>query len=559
MVRQGGAIYVAEQLQLLVTKCVFEDNSAQNDAGAILAILNVTLNIRETTFVGNKAIEGGTINSQRQVHLQIINCVFKDNSAQVVAGAIVAAFNVTLNIQGTTFLGNKAWQPGAIQVEQQVHLRITNCTFENNSAQNIAGAIGAADNVTLDIQRTTFVGNKALAHDGGAIGASHNATLILRETSFIDNKASLVGGAITVHTASYLAITNCAFEDNSSQQMGGGIIGYNNSTLDIRGTRFTRNRAEWGGGIDTNTNVYLRVTDCTFVDNHAEETGGAIAADCDAVFQIQGTNFTRNSASQGGAIDVPMQVNITKCRLDRNSASDFGGALLVSGNATLEIRETNFTGNSASRAGGALGVLQSQCHVVRSVFHSNTAIATGGAMSIESPSLLQIENTNFTKNNSSNGGAIDIDANSKLQANVCSFWDNHANKAVGAIGLEYKSTVVIESCHFLSNHALNGAGGGVILNNPEYASLRDTFFLRNVASDRGGAIAIGGGTVLIDNITCVGNRDVSGTGGGCLSTEHVTLTLTNSEISENIDEHEFGGGLSDAYSRIQVGYHDYLY
>ena len=43
---------------------------------------------------------------------------------------------------------------------------MTNCTFEDNFSQVTAGAISAT-NVTLHVQETTFVGNKA--EDAGVI------------------------------------------------------------------------------------------------------------------------------------------------------------------------------------------------------------------------------------------------------------------------------------------------------------------------------------------------------------------------------------------------------
>ena len=52
----GGAVFVATHSQLLMTNCRFEDNSAQYGAGAIGAGLNVTLDVQGTMFVGNKAL-----------------------------------------------------------------------------------------------------------------------------------------------------------------------------------------------------------------------------------------------------------------------------------------------------------------------------------------------------------------------------------------------------------------------------------------------------------------------------------------------------------------------
>ena len=74
---------------------MFEENLAQLLAGAISGRMNVTLDIQATSFVGNKAEVGGAIVSQQEVHLSIANCTFKDNSAQFKAGAVFKIKNVT--------------------------------------------------------------------------------------------------------------------------------------------------------------------------------------------------------------------------------------------------------------------------------------------------------------------------------------------------------------------------------------------------------------------------------------------------------------------------------
>ena len=74
--------------------------------------------------------------------------------------------------------------------------------------------------------------------------------------------------------------------------------------------------------------------------------------------------------------------------------------------------------------------------------------------------------------------------------------------------------------------------------------------LRNVATNRGGAVAINGATnAIIDNITCVGNQSPR---GGCLFITSVVLTLIKSDISENFG-HQYAAGIAADYSRIQVG------
>ena len=229
-----------------------------------------------------------------------------------------------------------------------------------------------------------------------------------------------------------------------------------------------------------------------------------------------------------------VQLSFTKCRMEHNFADDIGGALIAQDNVKIEIRETIFTGNSASGDGGALWVLQSECYSLRSVFRGNTAkTEEGGALHIDSRSLLNVKDTNFTSNNGSSGGGIYIAGNSMQKTNIY-------------------YTAVIENCRFLSNNALTASGGAINLNNPEHVSVRDTLFLRNEASGDGGAMRIHGGTVNLDNVRCIGNYAWSS--GGCLDTYSVTLKVNNSDISQNFIENGYGVGVHARYSRIQVGF-----
>ena len=188
------------------------------------------------------------------------------------------------------------------------------------------------------------------------------------------------------------------------------------------------------------------------------------------------------------------------------------------------------------------------CYVVQSVFNCNSANGLGGAVYTVSKSSVQVENTNFTNNNATDGGAINIDSTSNLQTNMCSFRKNFGKRDGEAIKLNDNSAAIIESCHFLSNHARSG--GAVDVNYPKHVSVISTVLLINIASDSGGAIYISNcADVIINNITCIGNKVPSS--GGCLYIDSVTLTLNNSDISENFGNY-VGSGVHASYSRIQV-------
>ena len=553
--------------------------------GAILAKLNVTLDVQETTFIGNKASDdGGAINIQNHAYLRMTNCVFDENISGRLGGAISAAFNATLHVQETTFVSNKAFQyAGGITAGQNATLYTEETTFVGNKAQ-YAGAIFAHVQANLFLDETTFVGNKASGEGGainiqqqaylrmtncvfdeniserlgGAIAAAANTTLEIQETNFTHNRATMQGGAIDIDIPkTYLGVTDCMFENNHVEHLnylglGGAIFGGYGIILEIQGTSFTRNSAWQSGAINIDTLGYLSVTDCTFEDNRATYIAGAIYSGYQAVLEINGSYFSNNSAPEGGAINVQTESNLSLsyCEFKYNFASVDGGAVTVMSNVKLKVEKNNFTDNSAYRLGGALLMdTGTECHMEWCVFLRNAAKVAGGAVFVVSNSSLRTEYTNFMNNNANNGGAISIQGNSKLQTKMCSFWENFAKQAGGAITLKGYSSAVIETCHFLSNHAVSG--GALEINNSEHVSVHSTSFLRNVASAAGGAISISDGTdVIIDNITCINNQSPGN--GGCLVVYSAILTLTNSDISENIGR-GLGAGVTITDSKIQVG------
>ena len=597
-----GILFLLNNSSMRISDSSISQNVASSPGYSAISIQDgIHADVHDTVFRNNSALVGGALIAQEECRVTLTNCNFSSNKA--IIGKTPQIFNnskvdlrraphtldqntmrlyvpISPTLFNQTSLGDKKrkviaprllvkssilkkisvqkedgllepdpGQGGTIYVATQSQLLVTNCTFEDNSAQSWGGAIVTVFNATLRVQETTFVGNKA--PDAGAIFAALNTTLHIGETTFVGNKASDDGGAINIQEHSYLRMKHCLFDNNMSQRSGGAICGGFNATLNIHQTNFTCNRAEQGGAIEIDRQSYLHSTDCTIKDNHAEEIGGAIAGGLQAVLEINGSYFSNNSALQGGAIDVQHQANLslTNCRLEGNFASEFGGAIAAwtTGSAILRIRETNFTGNSAHDGGALVVDILLDCHVVSAVFNGNTAKDSGGAVHVRSKSSVQVEKTNFTNNNATDGGAIYIQGNSKLQTNMCSFWKNFARTAGGAIMLEGYSTAVIESCHFQSNHAVRGGAVGV--NQPEHLSVLSTSLLRNVASD-GGAIAIGNGAdVIINNITCVGNHGLDG--GGCLNVDSVTLTLNNSDISENFG-HDYGAGVTAVHSEIQV-------
>ena len=71
----GGAIYIRQKVQLLITNCLLNENTADNKGGAIRGRDDVTLEISNTKLNNNKAsTDGGAINVYLSSQLLIINC-----------------------------------------------------------------------------------------------------------------------------------------------------------------------------------------------------------------------------------------------------------------------------------------------------------------------------------------------------------------------------------------------------------------------------------------------------------------------------------------------------
>ena len=563
----GGAVGVAVKCQLLMTNCVFEDNSAQNSAGAISAALDVTLDIRETTFASNKALvyDGGVINVGYQVQLRIINCVFDNNLSQRDGGAINGDFNTTVDVQETIFASNKALRDGGAIYIQEVQLRIKNCLFEENTSERIGGAILGAFNAALDVQETTFLGNKAL-HEAGAIDVEHradlqikncafdnntsgqvggaifggfNSTLDVQGTTFANNTALYEGGAIDAQQQVHLGIKNCVFEDNTSEQLGGAIIIIENTMLDIEQTNFTRNSALRGGAVHLNSACFLHATSCVFEDNHGRGFGGALAGGIDAVLEVDRSLFLNNSAL-------------------------FAAAIFSTSNVTLDVQETAFVGNKASSDSGAILVkYQATLRIMNCTFQDNVSQrGLGGAIVGGYNVTVAAKHTYFTRNRAVQGGAIDVDKQSFLHVTDCKFEDNYANLG-GAIFGGFNLVCVINGSYFLNNRASQGGainvqqnvnalitnsrlernfiygglGGGIMALEFVKIKIRETNFTYNNASGRGGALFIDSQSEC-HVARCVFYSNTASTSGGAVgvylkSSLHVEYSnFTNNNSSD---------------------------
>ena len=120
--------------------------------------------------------------------LTIQNCVFENNGGAI---EISALEKVTISIKDTTFEANSALNYAAIDLymPKQSTATISNCIFNNNKADNEAGAIYIRGNevFTVNILNSTFNSNSASRYSAiYAYGGTGN----IKNNVFINNKGS---------------------------------------------------------------------------------------------------------------------------------------------------------------------------------------------------------------------------------------------------------------------------------------------------------------------------------------------------------------------------------
>ena len=262
--RQGPGEAIAGDGALLVgsratiSNCRFADlGQTQNPSfGGGLAAYDSRLLLLDVTFIRCSAgFRGG-------------GAYFEDSNVQVVRG---------------NFVENQMdFASGAGLDAQDSDLRLVECTFEDNRANEVGGAIRVSGG-NLVVDSSAFLNNDSGidSYDGGAIWCDAES-IVLKDSAFTGNIGKLGGGAF-LRVSDQGLVERCTFEGNIATGMGqfgsgGGAIDAGPGIVVLRST-FVDNTADDafsnGGGAVRGA---VRSINCTFVGNRAlPGTPGTIA------------------------------------------------------------------------------------------------------------------------------------------------------------------------------------------------------------------------------------------------------------------------------------------
>ena len=291
---------------------------------------------------------------------------------------------LTLNLRDLTirnFYGGGGGY-GALYGEDYVLDRVR--MDHNGSPAGLSGAISGS-NITV---RNSIVSKNYSSSSGGAISASR---FVASYSTFSDNVAGGRGGAIVASTGSLARVD--LFRNRAAYD-GGAVAVSGSGTFTVTRSRFWKNHSAEDGGALWSSSLDVKVILSRFTSNVSEKRGGAVYTQSGSL-DVVSSRFGHNRAAQrAGAIGSTSQRSfaVSRSTFYKNSASDFGGAIVVNQTTGAQkVERSIFLQNSASLGGGAL-------------FMDGGDSEVGGVTA----DLRGVRWNSFLRNSGADGGAITV-------------------------------------------------------------------------------------------------------------------------------------------------------
>ncbi len=264
---------------------------SNNSFGGGIYVLSGGVTVRNCLFTANHATCGGGISTNLGVS-RISNCTFTGNSAYSLGAGYYA------------YIAGGGW--------------ITDCLFENNVSQHMAGAASVSGRTVLS--NCVFRNNRSTHHAGAVlIENSSSESPTITHCQFVGNRTETEGGALLVQQNVAPVIAYSTFQNNATNSFyayGGGICTYGKPL--ITGCSFYGNRTGGGSGSGiANQGGNARVVNCLFSLNDTQElynSAGVLQLTNSTVYGPPAVNWYEAFQNDGTGTSI-----ITNCILWRTS------------------------------------------------------------------------------------------------------------------------------------------------------------------------------------------------------------------------------------------------
>ncbi len=244
------------------------------------------------------------------------------------------------------------------------------------------------------------------------------------------------------------------------------------------------------------------------------------AAPGSRIFQVDGdedvsfTNVTfQGGRANGGALLITggASVTVSQGAATQNTAPIWGGAFWVSAEGSLTVNGTSFTGNqargdAANEGGGAIYTDGGDVTVTNATFTDNRALGASGS-----------------------GGAILNPNGATLSVNGSTFTSNRSQRAGGAIETVGDTTVVFGGTFDRNTAGTNPGNGGAVHGGGDVVlTITRNTATGNRATEGGAYWISAGGEMMLQGVTATGNiaeGAAADQGGGAVYSDGGSLTI----------------------------------
>lgn len=296
----------------------------------------------------------------------ILDCALEAGVAAQFGGA-VGVFGANATFDRCTFQSCQAQRGGGLYAQGGV-VTVRSCSFDDNYGTNAGGGLRITGGGKLICSDSSFTNNRAWVGGAGLFVQSITPDSTVTRCTFRNNEAGLsgdgAGGGFVCDTGAGLAeLSHCIFEGNIARVAAGALF-RGASTTRVERVVFLNNQAQDaptyladGGGARIEANNAPQFVSCTFVGNTATfggaaEVNGAPTFDNCLFAYNRATGLFENHPASG-ALDVynaSAAPIVTHCTFASNTSDDIGGAITVSDDGQLQLRDCILWGNSAPNA-----------------------------------------------------------------------------------------------------------------------------------------------------------------------------------------------------------------
>ena len=520
-----------------------------------------TLTVTGGTF-SNINSNAYSLDTDEMSYVSTVGSVFTINSVLKSEDSVTFKYALS-SMTFDTIYGKIGWavymskETSAI-IQHEVSVTISNTTFQNSRSLTNGLIYSSENRHNITISNCTFRDNHGVDGEADLYYASSNSFIVSDTlfTKFRSDSISNFGQSITLQMAVPFANT-VEFQDVTVRCNDKALTSDEYlSRIEEPDTYLTKKAP-----VLLNPGS-LKTINSAFSNWHSSEKGGVMYWSTSSVYNDEGSNFTQNSAKEGGAVFITdTTINLTDTVLTINYAETGGAVKLDGSSTTADYYNVTCSNNTATQDGGWLSFIASSNVQLRSsIFRGNHAHDTSSAIYALGTGTNTITDSIFSENVALVGNTIwflfadTTLENITMQDNECSADScnifvsfstvsivNSRMKTTRYPGSYTTITEVLENYNETSGYFLSISAGSNI-------AIINTNFTRGFASN-GGLIYMLGNSAMSITRSIFKQGYASIKGGAIYASSFKTLTINNSSFVDNM-AYDWGSTLFLNYGTI---------